>query len=333
MRIVKKYLIFLLMFILVLPFFYSGEIAKAADAKPVQIYGSTSSKDSQYKVTLKWNRVPENASIVDPERGFIFYHIYRDNEDIAQIQDTIINKLEFTDTLTAAQIETPHSYYVQVVISAPQLVSPNSNIFTVKKSDFTNPPEEPPEEPPVPGEITPPRLVGSISDKAVSLRWDKTTFSGCDPDSGSIMYKIYRDDNEISGTQTTSYTDTLTEALAATTHKYYVTTFCSRISGGISGKESAHSNTIQYNPGNGTNPPSVENPDGVIYTDDDINPPDTEGKDTCTPKCKGKKIFWVMPTIESAICSMQCAIINWESEIIVYVINNLLRPALGLGSK
>jgi hypothetical protein len=37
--------------------------------------------------------------------------------------------------------------------------------------------------------------------------------------------------------------------------------------------------------------------------------------------------------IQYALCVAQCTIIDWETSIITYVINKVLMPALGLGSK
>jgi len=61
---------------------------------------------------------------------------------------------------------------------------------------------------------------------------------------------------------------------------------------------------------------------------------DVHDSDKCEKKCEvgwWASHFTIGGAIENAICKMQCALINWEGEILSYMVKCVLMPALGLG--
>lgn len=273
--------------------------ARADDTlHPVILNFTTQTKDDKYNVILKWTNTNMNYTGMEPEGAFMLYQVYRDGSKLGNsIMDTHRSSYSYTDTLTKTQINTDHTYYIIVEVTRPAKTSKPSNKVTVTKNDFDNPPPDRP--PPAAGEITAPRVVGSVSGTSVALKWDRTKYSDCDPDSGYLGYQVYRDNNKLGlalDRNTTSYTDKLTDQEAKEAHTYYVKTFCTRVSGYTGGKESPPSNTIQYNPPENGQPGSISNPDGVKYDENDIKEEGTEEQPVYCDQFKGVtgslKIFW-----------------------------------------
>lgn len=54
------------------------------------------------------------------------------------------------------------------------------------------------------------------------------------------------------------------------------------------------------------------------------------GKFDCTASCPSGYLFGLIPSIQSAMCDMQCTIIDWEAGIIGWMVGSILYPALGI---
>jgi len=109
-------------------------------------------------------------------------------------------------------------------------------------------------------------------------------------------------------------------------HSWYVT---QKIKGC---KKEVRSNTVRYDGTTGQvdqGGAEAAAPGAIGGTPQGYNTTD-ECEDKCTVGWWASH-FTIGGAIENAICKMQCALINWEGEILSYMVKCVLMPALGLG--
>ena len=156
---------------------------------PSQVTGLTATAASSSQIDLTWSAATDNV-------GVVYYNVYQDKIDIADVTGTI-----FSDTgLTA---NTQYSYTVEAVDGAGNIGLLSTAVTETTMDEDLTPPIQVIE-----------LLAEAVSSSQINLAWTPNT------ESDLSHYKIYRDKSPIDSTTATSYSDT--DLLELTTYEYQV---------------------------------------------------------------------------------------------------------------